>query len=295
MFRGRMIPLLALVALLAGACANSSNGSLDISTDQAEVLSQIINSPTDEEERVIVADIELKRQESISNCMASDGFEYVPVAPSTEWQQLFESPDFAVVYGFGISTTLEPRFNDDAPPDDPNQLIRDRQDNATLKQYDLSFDNCFRDALSNINPDRNNVVRFDEDISLLLADVDDLTSADPRTIEAAETWRDCAGGFGYRYNDPEEMFADLGQMMEPFASSMDEAVNELLAVDRKDEALDLRFEDILDPPDLAELRGLQSLEIRLASELGSCIEELSATKTAVRQSILRDFVDSATH
>jgi hypothetical protein len=164
---------------------------------------------------------------AIGQCMKDQGFDYVPVDPLAQRAALLGSTrlsdeDFLRQFGYGIST-LWGRGN---PQSDPNQRLRASLPPADRRAYDRTLwgENkgaTFTEAVENGHFDRlggctrkatEAVFGGAQVLTQLQGKLDVLDERileDQRMVRAIERWSKCMGDAGYRYEDPEEIDADL--------------------------------------------------------------------------------------
>lgn len=129
----RTLTLAAALCLLAAACGGGDDGGTNASA---------LDLPDEQDfqahERAV--------QDALRDCMADEGFEYVPIDPSSMHVQLAgpgDRPpaDFREKYGYGISTMIgeEPPDGKVEGDDDPNAAIRDALSEEDLAAYNRAL------------------------------------------------------------------------------------------------------------------------------------------------------------
>jgi hypothetical protein len=145
----------ALAALLLAAC-----GSDD--ADDPTTLAEAIGLPTEED----FQEREREVQAAIRDCMVDEGFEYIPIDPSTMNIQIATPGDrppaeFTETYGYGVTTMLGERLADGEiagggggvgiatssdGQDDPNSAIREALSEADREAYDKALHGELREG-----------------------------------------------------------------------------------------------------------------------------------------------------
>jgi hypothetical protein len=164
---------------------------------------------------------------AIAQCMKNEGFDYIPIDPFAARAALVGSSrlsdtDFLKQFGYGIST-LWGRGN---PQADPNQRLRATLGPADRRAYDRALwgENTgatFQEAVDSGHFDRlggctlkatEQVFGGAQVLTQLqgkLDELDDRILEDRRMVKAVERWSSCMAAAGYRYEDPDEIDADL--------------------------------------------------------------------------------------
>jgi hypothetical protein len=164
---------------------------------------------------------------AIAQCMKNEGFDYVPIDPFAARAALVGSSrltdaDFLKQFGYGIST-LWGRGN---PQSDPNQRLRATLGPADRRAYDRALwgENkgaTFSEAVDSGHFDRLGGCTLKATEAVFggaqvltqlqgkLDDLDDRILEDRRMVKALAAWSECMASAGYRYEDPDEIDADL--------------------------------------------------------------------------------------
>jgi hypothetical protein len=217
---------------------------------------------------------------AVGDCMRNEGFDYVPIDPLAQRAALLGSSrisdeDFLKQFGYGIST-LWGRGNTQA---DPNQRIRAALPPADRRAYDRTLwgENrgaSFTEAIENGHFDRlggctlqatERVFGGAQVLTQLQGKLDELDERileDQRMVRAIESWAACVADAGFRYEDPEEIDADLFKRMEKIVGP-------------------LPGQFATGPPagstapsyDRAKLRALQREEVAIAKADAACEEQ----------------------
>jgi hypothetical protein len=164
---------------------------------------------------------------AIAQCMKNEGFDYIPIDPFAQRAALVGSSrlsdaDFLKQFGYGIST-LWGRGN---AQNDPNQRLRATLAPADRRAYDRALwgENVgatFTEAVDSGRFDRLGGCTLKATEAVFggaqvltqlqgkLDELDDRILEDRRMVKAVERWSSCMAAAGYRYEDPDEIDADL--------------------------------------------------------------------------------------
>jgi hypothetical protein len=227
----RAIALLG-VALVIAACGNSGDGGATAATPGSGSAGSSSQSGASVEDQLGFDEAGILARQSrveaaIAQCMKNEGFDYIPIDPFAQRAALVGSSrlsdqDFLKQFGYGIST-LWGRGN---PQADPNQRLRATLGPADRRAYDRALwgDNkgtTFSDAVDSGQFDRLGGCTLKATESVFggaqvltqlqgkLDDLDDRINEDRRMVKAIAKWSDCMAQAGYRYEDPDEIDADL--------------------------------------------------------------------------------------
>ncbi|MFV0523856.1 MAG: hypothetical protein ACK5RL_05090 [Acidimicrobiales bacterium] len=239
---------------------------------------------------------ERNRQEFIRQCMAEQGFEYVPVdppEPSSSGTELdWGTREWTETYGFGLSTLMftQESVGPDlvgvdfgtvlAEPPDPNQEAMDQMDESERAAYQdalygggLTYDESMTDEELQAEADTDpaglgcegrayseatssNEEQFYTDFGDELDDLYQRVESDPRIVEAQTEVDACVGERGLDYTSEEE-----------FTTAV---LPELAEMGTSSESTDAFDEPILSDADREKLAGIQADEIELALAVEDC-------------------------
>jgi len=201
-----------------------------------------------------------KRQELVSECMAEQGFAWVPVDYS-QFEEFGHDPfadltreEFIEQYGFGISTMFDLE-QEMPPPDfefvDPNWEMYESLSDAEKEAWDRTlhgepmewdetdprfdptsdeFDpevmmpqGCWGEAERALGDYQRNLawMEFESEFSSLWQQIEN----DPRMVEAQTEWSTCMAGQGYTLTSQEDMWMDLEERMMPIWEAQDPFAN----------------------------------------------------------------------
>lgn len=203
--------------------------------------------PAAEQERFQAEQVQI--QESIADCMADEGFEYIPFVPD-EGDFFFgpfgDEDDFVETQGFGISTWIlnDPYLNGDISEEefedpfanDPNSEIVEGLSEAEREEYyyvlwgdepDFDFENateaemeeffstwqptgCQAEAEQDVYAGQAFFAEFGD----ALDEIFERAEADPRIIAIELEWSACMADAGYTFSDSNEMYEYFSQRME---------------------------------------------------------------------------------
>jgi hypothetical protein len=213
----RRLILLALAAVLLVACGD------DDSPNQAvvELEDQLGFSESGVIER------QTRVEGAIQTCMKAQGFDYVPVDPLAQRAALtgkarMTDEEFLEQFGYGISTL----FGRGQAESDPNDRIRKTLSPADRAAYDrtlwgenpgLTFAEAIdSDAATELGGCTKQATEAVFGGAAVLAKVqgrfdelEERITQDQRMVRAVEKWTKCMADEGYRYDEPEEIDADL--------------------------------------------------------------------------------------
>jgi len=280
----RLHRLLTIVVLGAALGLPACGGDDSASTDRPSSNSkQQPRGPVEDQLGFDTAGIMARQsrvEADIRECMKAQGFDYVPVDPFAQRAAVtgtsrLSDEDFLKQFGYGIST-LWGRGSTEA---DPNQRIRATLPPADRRAYDRTLwgENkgaSFTEAIENGHFDRlggctlkatERVFGGAQVLTQLQGKLDQLDERileDQRMVRAIESWSTCVADAGFRYEDPEEIDADLFKRMEKIVGP-------------------LPGQFATGPPagstapsyDRAKLRALQREEVAIAKADAACEEQ----------------------
>jgi hypothetical protein len=213
----RRLVVLALAALVLAACGDDEPQSQDV----VELEDQLGFSDSGVIER------QTRVEGVIQRCMKAQGFEYVPVDPLAQRAALtgkarLTDEEFLEQFGYGISTL----FGRGQAESDPNDRIRKTLGPADRAAYDrtlwgenpgLTFAEAIdSDAATELGGCTKQATEAVFGGAAVLAkiqgkfdELEERITQDQRMVRAAEKWSKCMADEGYRYDEPEEIDADL--------------------------------------------------------------------------------------
>jgi hypothetical protein len=175
-----------------------------------------------------------KAENLIQQCMARQGFEYVPVDPREQEAALtgargLSKDDFEEQYGYGITTLYEQRLEQAAS--NPNTRIRNTLTESERIAYDRTLNGgdptatfavaldtgdfshlggCLREATEQVFGGADILATLETE----LAEVEERALNDPRMVEAIDEWSACMSDAGYDFEFPEDVDRVLQQQLE---------------------------------------------------------------------------------
>src|SRR3954466_6055595 len=211
-------------ALALTACGGGGGG------DKTSDSQQKSNAPIEDQLGFDQAGLmarQSRAEDAIRDCMKNQGFDYVPVDPFAQRAALLGSSrisdqDFLKQFGYGIST-LWGRGRAQA---DPNERLRATLGAADRKAYNSALwggnsgatfqqaiengdftklGGCTKKATEQVFGGAALLTRLQSRLDQL----DDRILEDQRMGCAVEKWSQCMSQQGYRYEDPDEIDADL--------------------------------------------------------------------------------------
>lgn len=267
-------------------------------------------------------------QESIRDCMAEQGFEYVPFVP--DWGDMafvggvdFENltqREYAEQHGFGISTydMDEAATEEDPYADDPNTALREQLGDSERAAYEAALYGapmempegadgvdvemaevpedqmgCEQKAYENQGGE---VSTLYESLDEGFTEMDERVTSDERMVEATKDYVACMQEAGYDgLTEIYDIHDQFGERLSELAGSVegedpfaDFSEDELAAM--SEEEIEALFPEPADI-DPAALEALREEEIAAAvADLG-CREETEPLMAAVRAEYEQQFVD----
>jgi hypothetical protein len=213
----RRLILLALAAVLFAACGDDDSPNQGV----VELEDQLGFSESGVIER------QTRVEGVIQDCMKAQGFDYVPVDPLAQRAALtgrarMTDEEFLEQFGYGISTL----FGRGQAESDPNDRIRKTLSPADRAAYDrtlwgenpgLTFSEAIdSDAATELGGCTKQATEAVFGGAAVLAKVqgkfdelEERITQDQRMVRAVEEWSKCMADEGYRYDEPEEIDADL--------------------------------------------------------------------------------------
>jgi hypothetical protein len=227
--RRRAVATAALACALAlGACGGHGAGA-------KAAASKHSNAPIEDQLGFDTAGImarESRVEAEIGACMRAQGFEYVPIDPFAQRAAVtgvsrLSDQDFLEQFGYGISTLWD-RGGVQA---DPNQRVRARLGSADRRAYDRALWGDTPGATFQAAVDSGDFTKLGgctrkateevfggaqvlTDLQGKLDQLDERINSDQRMVRALERWTTCMAGAGYRYNEPDDIDADITKRME---------------------------------------------------------------------------------
>jgi hypothetical protein len=182
---------------------------------------------------------QLKVEALVATCMKKQGFDYVPMEPSTVvvGQGKFvvsglNADEFRKLYGYGISTTYDTTASGGkAASPNPNATIRDGLSANDQKAYDRALNGgsvagTFADAvvqgdfskLAGCNKSATAEVFGGAEalgvVQSVLDELDKRVTADPQMAQAERAWADCLGAAGFKYATSDQIDQSLRQRLD---------------------------------------------------------------------------------
>jgi hypothetical protein len=222
------ILLSAVLALggCGGDSSSSSSGSSSSGSGSAGPAGGTVEDQLGFDQAGILAR-ESRVEGAIGQCMKNEGFDYVPIDPFAQRAAVVGSSrlsdeDFLNQFGYGISTL----WGRGTSQGNPNQRLRATLPPADRRAYDRALwgENTgatFAEAVDTGHFDRlggctlkatEAVFGGAQVLTQLQGKLDALDERilqDQRMVKALEGWSSCMAAAGYRYEDPDEIDADL--------------------------------------------------------------------------------------
>lgn len=241
-------PLLYSTALLIGLSVFSSCSvdNSDISNDNSgtgvpanvteKTLYEFVFSVFEDDDQDVTAhkQYHLAGQSLVSDCMAEEGFEYIPFVRSVRTNRdSLSDEERTELYGFGYSTEIilpdqsfeqsEPAgLREPAEPEDPNLAIIASLSATEQIVYretlygDVSDDEAGGCQTAKFDaPVPPRLAVFDE-FNAGFADANKRAQADPRMHQLLREWSECMERAGFPFSSRNDMFDDLSNRVDPF-------------------------------------------------------------------------------
>jgi len=218
------------VALSVSACGGGDSAS---STQQSS--KRQASGPVEDQLGFDTAGIMARQsrvEADIRECMKAQGFDYVPIDPFAQRAAVtgvsrLSDEDFLDQFGYGISTL----WGRGGSQSDPNQRLRAGLSAADRRAYDRALwgenpgatfqaavdsgdftklGGCTRKATEAVFGGAQVLTQLQGKLDQL----DERILEDQRMVRANERWTACMAKAGYRYEDPDEIDADLTKRME---------------------------------------------------------------------------------
>ena len=229
-----------------------------------------------------VARARLRVEEATVECMAREGFEYIPaVVPVDDFDfDPLRDVELARERGFGISTRFgEPEFDVEDDWVDPNEAIVESLSESERAEYNLALHgNNFLPRVSDTDGDADSLTgngSFDdgtggcsyeavaevlavEEIRELLNQlgVDEMSArieADPRTVQYGTQWSECMAERGFEYENLEALlvtvYGELGERLSEITGTEGGIVDPFQGMSREETEATL---DRLSPEELED-------------------------------------------
>lgn len=269
-------------------------------------------------------------QEQVADCMAAEGFEYIPFVPDEGafFAGPFDDENFTETYGFGISTFLledpfEEQFDegDDPWADDPNFDIVESLTDAEREEYyfvlhgpepDIDWENsteeeideyfatwqptgCMNEAQEEAFGGEQFFLEFDDAFSEMFERIE----ADPRIVGLQAQWSSCMAEAGHTFENQEEMYFSLQDRMDEVVTWPNfETIDQGEPPDFEsmtDEEIEAYYEELdkLYQPqyDEAELLALNEEEISIAIADKACNADFEEVYREVQAEYEQQFID----
>lgn len=301
--------VITAAALLATGCAEDGEGEAAADDESLQGFLGMPDGSDPEAMEAQWAEQQLEREEHIAECMAEQGFEYVPREQptgsiSSHPREDMSEDEFREEYGFGISTVEREEMSgavDDAS-EDPNFAIQEDMDEAEREAY--------QEALHGEQPDEEGsgewepggcqqeaqeaaggtATQLQAELGDELQQMYERVQADPRITEAEEGWAACMRDAGWEFSERFEVHQHLSEQMNELRQG---AYDDMPDFDPSEEP----SEEPPEPPepDPDALAELQAEELELAEIDWECTVEHLGEDYRVMQDVQaeyeRDFIE----
>ncbi|RSM69435.1 hypothetical protein DMB66_10545 [Actinoplanes sp. ATCC 53533] len=241
---------------------------------------------------------EQDRQQLIRDCMAKQGFRYVPhvvagrQANPTGLPTDLPADEFQRRYGYGISTGFENalKLKPKAADVDPNVAVVAAMSESERAAYQRALGGgtaangkpagCQGEASKVTDKAGAVVEQFGDELGQLYARV----NADRRIVTAERAWADCLAKAGYPYADEDAVRKEITRRMNPLYDS-------LSGEDVPDGVIDLYRDRRLTGAQQSLLASVKSFELAVATADQKCGGDLDRIRKEVRDEYEAGFVD----
>ena len=317
----RGLVAVVVAAMFVAAC--SMVGSSETTAgSQGESLSDFIpGMPSFDPSNPEAAQAEFRRQEQqaqerIAECMAEQGFEYIPYVPNFE-EMNFEEADYVEEFGFGFATELlvdpeemEARMEAEMAQD-PNQAIVEAMspeeqeayyealygpqpeiDPETMSEEEIqaAFENfepsgCQTEAYEEVF-DQGAAQAFYEEFGAQLEEFFRRAESDPRIQELDDKWAACMKEKGYDFQRRSDAELSILRQLEAVGVVTD------LEVSPDGELMGFGMEGLgPDDPRRSEVEAIAEEELAVAKATFECEEGLDEVYQEVYRELEREFIE----
>ena len=265
-----------LVAALMLAMMVGTSGCGD---DGSDIRSQVAKGFSEQD----LTDYYRRHNEQIRDCMAAEGFQYIPFRDVTPREAMgLSAQEFTRRYGFGISTLIDY----EARPRDPNVVIRAALPPEDHARYDERRDRCTTKAQERLGLPPNVLAVPNGDEYL---DVAPRAQADPRVAEATRHYADCVAAYGFSGTSGEALQTGIEDRVAPLREAY------LAELQRRHQrgadTSQTGVDEVLDGEQMVALRQIQEYELRAAVADEQCGRHLYPVVEAVHDEYLTDYLE----
>lgn len=208
--------LLLLLTMVLAGCTNEDvkPGTLDEALGLADPQDPVAQLQA-------MADHESQIEELVAECMAQQGFEYLPrdIAPDPRAAGELTDEEYRRLYGYGMTHSTESSYRDLEGWGSPNEEHVASLDEETRFAWYRALngddpDDDARDGCRHQAEDEVTAFRFTDEwaeMERALADVEARISADPRTIAAQASWAGCMADAGYPFAQEDDAIEFLNE------------------------------------------------------------------------------------
>ncbi len=320
---GAMVIALALVAAACSGAADTTTTAGRVGSGDGETLSDFIpGMPSFDPSDQAAALAESRRQEQrvqelVAQCMADQGFEYIPYVPNQDAFGSFDEADYVSEFGFGLATQIlidesemERRFEEEMAQD-PNRAIVEAMNPQEQQAYDTALygeppdidpetmsedeiDAYFQDYVpSGCMAEAQNEVynqgaaeEFFRQFGDALDEQFRSIESDPRIQGLEERWAACMKDKGYdvtKRTDPE---LSIVRRLEAIGVVTD------LEVGPEGELMGYGMEAVEpDDPRRSQIQAIADEEIALATASYECSKEFADVYQEVQQEYEQKFIE----
>ncbi len=238
---GALVVTLAFIAACGSGSNSNSNSGSTSGSPQATGSGQVGTEEFGMNDEQLVTAIE-QVESGIASCMATAGFEYVPIDPVTFREAMdgltqpagLSDEEFVAQYGYGISTTPPTEefgagpenaaVLNDLSPADQTAYIRTLLGDDTQATFVVALENedissiggCTKTAIESVLTPEQRDPTFQNPFDVLVAQ-------DPRIISALEDWSGCMSDLGYDFGTPDDAEEEIADRLDTLAGGEDPA------------------------------------------------------------------------
>lgn len=300
----RKLAVALAAALMLVGCGDGGEDEAEADEGLQDFLGLPDYSEDQEAMEARFAEQHREREEAIAECMAEQGFEYVPseqptMSASSHPRQEMSEEEFREEYGFGLSTLdMEDTAVEEDMEADPNHEIQEEMDEAERQAY--------QEALHGEQPDpdedgvaewepggcqaeaqdsgQDTAQRLSDELGDELREMGERAQADPRIREAEEGYLACMGDAGWDFSERHEAHQHIADQMNELRQEAFEEMPEFDPTEEPDEEPPPQPE-----PDPDKLADLQAEELEVAQAEWDCISEHFGEDGELEQEVYAEY------
>lgn len=257
------------------ALASCSDGGDGQAATDDQIADMIGEQYAEEDPAADSASVETQRSEFVGECMDAAGFEYLrpdsAVSPIDELG--LDAEEFALQYGFGISTMFEAdaeRFAERASGNSYQDQIMAMPEDERSAYLDAE-QQCLQDSYIEFGLPMNGSFSLPEGSEIMDRQMaaQEAAAQDERVEEARAGWAGCMQEQGYDYAAMEDMIRPLELEAMPLQEAFMGALN--TALENGEDITGITPESALTAEQFEQLAQLQQRELTVAAAHQACI------------------------